>query len=144
MPVVLWVAATAFHAVDDVLGVQVKTDEVEPAPGLDVSDSVIEWGISMKMVGPSTQRVGTSIRSDSTRPVGYPVDPQPPLSVTAQSNRRTLLLSIPSLQRSSDGVSIRPSNGGDLKRADDAESQDFDPKKLTDAASLGIGESTGF
>ena len=40
VPVLLWVAATAFHAVDDVLGVQVKTDDVEPAPGVD-SDAVV-------------------------------------------------------------------------------------------------------
>jgi hypothetical protein len=37
-----------------------------------------------------------------------------------------------------------PSGGSDLKRADDAESQEFDPKKLTDAASIAIDESTGF
>ena len=37
-----------------------------------------------------------------------------------------------------------PGNGGDLKRADDAESQEFDPQKLTQAASVAIDESTGF
>jgi hypothetical protein len=37
-----------------------------------------------------------------------------------------------------------PTDGTDLKRADDAEAKVFDPKKLTDAASIGIDESTGF
>jgi hypothetical protein len=37
-----------------------------------------------------------------------------------------------------------PADGIDLKRADEAESQVFDPQKLTDAASIGIDESTGF
>jgi hypothetical protein len=37
-----------------------------------------------------------------------------------------------------------PSDGSDLKRADDAEGEVFDPQKLTDAASIGIDESTGF
>jgi hypothetical protein len=37
-----------------------------------------------------------------------------------------------------------PADGSDLKRADEAESQEFDPQKLTDAASIGIDESTGF
>jgi len=35
-------------------------------------------------------------------------------------------------------------DGGDLKRADDAESQEFDPQKPTQAASIAIDESTGF
>ncbi len=33
-------------------------------------------------------------------------------------------------------------DGSDLIRADDAELQEFDPKKLTDAASIGVDEST--
>jgi len=37
-----------------------------------------------------------------------------------------------------------PADGSDLKRADDAEAQEFDPQRLTDAASIGIDESTGF
>ncbi len=37
-----------------------------------------------------------------------------------------------------------PADGADLKRADDVESQAFDPQRLTDAASIAIDESTGF
>ena len=33
-------------------------------------------------------------------------------------------------------------DASDLIRADDAELQEFDPKKLTDAASIGVDEST--
>jgi hypothetical protein len=36
-----------------------------------------------------------------------------------------------------------PVDGNDLKRADDAEREDFDPKALTDAASEAIDSATG-
>ncbi len=37
-----------------------------------------------------------------------------------------------------------PADGADLKRADDAEREAFDPQQLTDAASIAVDESSGF
>jgi hypothetical protein len=60
----------------------------------------------------------------------------------AESNRKMLLRAIRSPDHSN-GSTTAPVDGNDLKRADDAEREDFDPKALTDAASEAIDSATG-
>jgi hypothetical protein len=55
-------------------------------------------------------------------------DPPPGLPITGP------------LERVAESV---PPNGDDLRRADDAEAKEFDPKSMTDAASEAIDSATG-